>query len=78
MGVKSILKNTSKYIFKKISKTAVGRGARWAFWSLLFLYPATAVTTVGVSGIMAGAAFAHSGIIEYSAGKVIDKAIKTE
>lgn len=76
MGLKNIIKKTGKYVIKKISRTVVGRGVKWAFWGLICFYgPGPVVAAVGINGLLVGAAVAHSGIVEYSAEKMIDKTI---
>ncbi len=72
MGFKSV----GKYVFKKISKSVIGRGAKWAFWGIVCFYgPGPIIAAVGINALIVGAAVTHSGIIEYSTGKLIDKTI---
>jgi len=73
MGFKSFVKKSGKYIVKKISKSAVGRAFKYAFWGTLCFYgPTSVIGIVGIQGLIAGAAITHSGLVEYSAGKMID------
>ena len=70
-----MLKEIGKYITKKLTGTAVGKVAKWGFWGLLFACPGTMIGTVGVTGIVVAGATVHSGIVEYTASKIIEKKI---
>ena len=76
MGFKNLIKRSGKYIVKKISKSAVGRAVKYCFWGILCFYgPTSVIGVVGIQGLIAGAVVTHSGVIEYSAGKIIDKTL---
>ena len=70
-----MFKRIGKYISKKVTQSVVGKVVKWGFWSLVFMFPGTLVTTVGVSGIVVAAATVHSGVIEYGASSLIAKGI---
>lgn len=67
-----MLRNIGKSIVKKITKSTVSKAVKWAFWSVIMLYPGTMVATIGISGIAITAATVHSGIVEYGASKLIE------
>ena len=75
----NIIKKTGKYIIKKVSKSAVGKAVRWGFWgALCFFGPTSVIGAVGIQGLIVGAIVTHSGIIEYSTGKVIESKVLVE
>ena len=76
MGFKKFFKRSGKYVVKKVSKSAVGKAVKWAFWGIVCFYgPMAVIGTIGVNGLLISAAAAHSGLAEYSAGKIIDRNI---
>jgi len=67
-----MIKSFGKYIVSKISGSIVGKVLKYSLWSSLFFFgPGAVVATVGVPTLAVVAITAHSGIVEYSAGKVI-------
>ena len=68
-----MFKKIGKYIAKKVTKSVIGKAVKYGFWTLLFMFPGTAVGAVGVTGVAVGAGVVHSGIIEYSASSLICK-----
>lgn len=76
MGLRKWCKKGGKWVIKKISKSAVGRAAKYAFWGILAFYgPGPVIATVGIRGLLVAGMAAHSGIVEYTAGKIVDKTI---
>ena len=72
------MKRIGSYIVQKVTSSAVGKVIRASFWGLLCLLgPGAVISTVGVTGVAVGAAVVHSGLIEYSAGKVVSKKLIT-
>ena len=70
-----MFKRFGKYVSKKVTQSVVGKVVKWGFWSLVFMFPGTLVTTVGVSGIVVAAATVHSGVIEYTASSLVAKGL---
>ena len=71
-----MLKKAYKYVIKKTTESAIGKIVRYSFCSLFFMFPGTAISTVGISGVIMTGIVLHSGIIEYTTGKIISKKIE--
>ena len=71
-----MLKKVGKYVVGKVTKSVVGKAVKWGFWTVLLMFPGTALATVGVTGVVVGAATVHSGIIEYGASALICKKLE--
>lgn len=71
-----MFKKVGKYVAEKITQSAIGQGVKWGFWTILFMFPGTIITTVGVTGVVAAAATVHSGLIEYGATKMISRKLE--
>jgi uncharacterized protein (DUF697 family) len=72
-----MLKSLGKYIVGKMSGTAVGRVAKWGFWTgLIFFGPTPIIGAIGITGLTATAITVHSGILEYTATKTVNKILE--
>lgn len=72
-----MLKKFGKYIVGKLSGTVVGRVAKWGFWSsVVFFGPAPIIGAIGIPGLAVAAITVHSGVLEYTATKTVDKILK--
>ena len=69
-----MLKSFGKYIIGKVSGSMVGRAAKWGFWSsILFFGPIPVIGAVGIPGLAVAAVTVHSGVLEYTATKTVNK-----
>jgi len=69
-----MLKRIGKYIIGKVTGSAVGKAAKWGFWSsVLFFGPAPIIGAIGIPGLAVAAVAVHSGVLEYTATKTVDK-----
>ena len=69
--IKWIKKGTKKVI-SKVTKFAVKKFSKMAFWSLLMFYgPGPLIGVVGIQGLIGFGVFVNSGLIEYVTGKLI-------
>ena len=66
-----MFKKIGKYVLKKVTKSAIGKAVKYGFWTVLLMFPGTAIGAVGVTGVAVGAGVVHSGIIEYGASSLI-------
>lgn len=74
-----MFRSAGKYILEKIGSTFAGRVVKYGFWSAVFFFgPGPIIATVGVPALAVAAVAAHSGLIEYGAGKAASKIISTE
>jgi len=65
---KTILYNSAK----STATSLVGKAAKYSFWTLLcFFGPQAVISTIGVTGLATAAVVTHSGLIEYTADKII-------
>jgi hypothetical protein len=66
-----MFRKTGKYIAEKVTQSVIGRAVKWGFWSLVVLCPGSLISTVGIQGLAMAAVTVHSGLVEYSASKLI-------
>ena len=67
-----MFKRFGKYIIGKVSGSVIGRVVKWGFWPAIYL---VGPATIGIQGIAVAAIVVHSGIVEYTASKAVDKAV---
>ena len=72
-----MLKKITKYVAGKISGVAAGRAAKWGFWSAVwFIGPTAFLSPVGIAGLATAAVVTHSGVLDYTASKAVNKLIE--
>jgi len=69
-----MFKRIGKYVAKKITGSLIGKAVKYGFWSsICFFGPGPIIATVGVPVLVVTGITAHSGVIEYGAGKAMGK-----
>ena len=66
-----MFKKIGKYIAGSVTKSVVGKAVRYGFWSLILFCPGAMIGAVGYTGVAVSAAAVHSGVVEYSASRLL-------